>query len=324
MNELAVCLTYLYYVDEQSAEYMPITYTIYSESGGIHKTTWTANLAEAHARQGFDVLVIDLDHQAANLTYLFDVEEGRDDPDADNLVRHVLGRPDGDFEDLIRSTEEGVDVLPAHNMLEEFTELLLQRERFEENMGDEFNRYEQLYNVLWEENDVQDDYDVVIIDPNARAEIMLYNAIYATRTLVAPSKPAGKGNKSLEGLAGLLESMSENLSIDVGVAAVILSGAGTTSTHTRYIEEMEDEYGIAATIGERQSMMDEMWDAQGTAFKVVEEGWHNGEPGSRRLREREVETLETILGIANYLTDEFGAEPPQKPSLNIEDTEVVS
>lgn len=303
---------------------MPITYTVYSESGGIHKTTWTANLAKAHARQGFDVLVIDLDHQAANLTYLFDVEEGRDDPDADNLVRHILGRPNGPFGELIHSTDENIDILPAHDMLEEFTELLLQRERFEENMGDDFNRYEQLYNVLWKQNDVQEDYDVVIIDPNARAEIMLYNAIYATRTLVAPSKPAGKGNKSLEGLSGLLESMGENLGIDVGVAAIILSGAGSTSTHNRYIEEMEEEYGIAATIGERKSMMDEMWDAQGSAFKVVEEGWHNGQKSTRRLRDREVETLETILEIANYLTDEFGVEPPQEPELNLEDTGVVS
>ncbi|WP_254547132.1 ParA family protein [Halomarina pelagica] len=303
---------------------MPITYTVYSESGGIHKTTWTANLAAAHARQGFDVLVIDLDHQAANLTYLLDVEEGRDDPDADNLVRHVLGRPGGDFEDLIRSTDEGIDVLPAHDMLEEFTELLLQRERFEENMGDDFNRYEQLYNVLWKENDVQKDYDVVIIDPNARAEIMLYNAIYATRTLVAPTKPAGKGNKSLDGLSGLLESMSEHLGIDVGVAAVILSGAGGTSTHRRYIDQMEDEYGIAAAMGKRESMMDEMWDAQGTAFKVVEEGWHNGEKGTRRRRDREVESLETILEIAGYLAAEFGVEPPHEPTLTIEGTEVLS
>ncbi|GGL44118.1 hypothetical protein GCM10009037_29420 [Halarchaeum grantii] len=209
-------------------------------------------------------------------------------------------------------------------MLEEFTELLLQREQFEENMGDEFNRYEQLYKVLWEKNNVQKDYDVVIVDPNARAEIMLYNAIYATRTLVAPTKPAGKGNKSLEGLAGLLESMSENLGIDVGVAAVILSGASSTSTHKRYIDEMEEEYGVAATVGSRESMMDEMWDAQGTAFKVVEEGWHNGEPGARRLRDREVETLETILEIADYIVDEFDVEPPKEPSLNIEETEVTS
>lgn len=301
---------------------MPITYTVYSESGGIHKTTWTANLAEAHARQGFDVLVIDLDHQAANLTYLFDVEEGRDDPDADNLVRHVLGRPSGSFEDLIHSTDEGIDVLPAHDMLEEFTELLLQRERFEENMGDSFNRYEQLYKILWDENNVQENYDVVIVDPNARAEIMLYNAIYATRTLVAPSKPAGKGNKSLDGLSGLLESMSENLDIDVGVAAVILSGVGNTSTHRRYVEQMEDEYGIAAAMGKRESMMDEMWDAQGTAFKVVEEGWQNGEKGARRLREREIESLETILEIADHLAAEFGVEPPEEPNVDME--EVVS
>ncbi|WP_331232415.1 ParA family protein [Natronorarus salvus] len=303
---------------------MPITYTVYSESGGIHKTTWTANLAEAHARQGFDVLVIDLDHQAANLTYLFDVDKGRDDPDADNLVRHVLGRPNGDFEDLIHSTDEGIDVLPAHDMLEEFTVLLLQRERFEDKMGDGFNRYEQLYNVLWKETNVQKDYDVIIIDPNARAEILLYNAIYATRTLVAPSKPAGKGNKSLDGLSGLFESMSENLGIEVGVAAVILSGVGATSTHNRYGDQMEEEYGIAASIGKRESMMDEMWDAQGSAFKVVEEGWHNGEKGTRRLREREVESLETILEIADHLTTEFGVEPPKGPTLNIEETEVVS
>lgn len=301
---------------------MPITYTVYSESGGIHKTTWTANLAEAHARQGFDVLVIDLDHQAANLTYLFDVEEGRDDPDADNLVRHVLGRPSGSFEDLIHSTDEGIDVLPAHDMLEEFTELLLQRERFEENMGDSFNRYEQLYKILWDENNVHENYDVVIVDPNARAEIMLYNAIYATRTLVAPSKPAGKGNKSLDGLSGLLESMSENLNIDVGVAAVILSGVGNTSTHRRYVEQMEDEYGVAAAMGKRESMMDEMWDAQGTAFKVVEEGWQNGEKGARRLREREIESLETILDIADHLAAEFGIEPPEEPTVDVE--EVVS
>lgn len=298
---------------------MPITYTIYAESGGIHKTTWAANLAEAHNRQGFDVLVIDLDHQAGNLTYLFDVGDSRQDPEADNLVRHVLDRPSGSFDRLIRSTSEGFDVIPAHDMLEEFTELLLQRERFEDNMGDTFNRYEQLYNVLWNQNDIQESYDVVIIDPNARAENMLYNAIYATRTLVAPTKPSGKGNRSLDGLGDLLASMSDNLEIDVGVAAVVLSGVANTNTHDRYASEMEDEYGVAAVLGERRSMMDEMWDAQGTAFKVVEEGWKDGEKGTRRLRDREVKTLKTIIDIANHIAAEFDLEPPEEPTLAVEE-----
>lgn len=297
---------------------MPIAYTVYSESGGIHKTTWTANLAAAHARQGFDVLVIDLDHQAANLTYLFDVGGGRDDPDADNLVRHVLDRPNGSFEGLIRETEEGVDVLPAHDMLEDFTELLLQRERFEEDMGDEFNRYEQLHRVLWRENKIQEDYDVVLIDPNARAENMLFNAIYATRTLVAPTKPAGKGSKSLDGLDDLLGGMADDLGIDVGVAAVILSGVSDTSTHQRYVGEIEADYGVAASVRDRESMMDEMWDARGSAFRVVEEAWHDGNKGERSVRDREVDTLESVIEIADHVADEFGVEPPRQPQLERE------
>lgn len=300
---------------------MPVAYTVYSESGGIHKSTWTANLAAAHARQGFDVLVIDLDHQAANLTYLFDVGEGRDDPDADNLVRHVLGRPNGPFEDLIRSTEEGVDVLPAHDLLEEFTELLLQRERLEEGMGDEFNRFDQLHRVLWQENSIQDDYDVVLVDPNARAENMLFNAIFATRTLVAPTKPAGKGSKSLDGLDGLLQGMANNLGIDVGVAAVILSGVSDTATHQRYVAKIESDYGVAASVRDRESMMDEMWDARGSAFKVVEEQWLDGTPGERGIRDREVATLESVLEIASHVTDEFGVEPPQEPELQLKEVQ---
>lgn len=296
---------------------MPIAYTVYSESGGIHKSTWTANLAAAHARQGFDVLVIDLDHQAANLTYLFDIELGRDDPDADNLVRHVLDRPNGEFDELIRSTDEGVDVLPAHDMLEEFTELLLQRERFEQDMGDEFNRYEQLHRVLWDENHIHEDYDVVLVDPNARAENMLFNAIYATRTLVAPTKPAGKGSKSLDGLDGLLQGMADGLGIDVGVAAVILSGVSDTATHQRYVEEIESDYGVAASVRDRESMMDEMWDARGSAFKVVEQEWLDGEPGKRGIRDREVATLESVIEIASHVTDEFDVEPPRQPELHI-------
>ena len=45
-----------------------LTYTTYSEAGGVGKTTLTANLADAHTQQGRDVLVIDLDPQEGSLT----------------------------------------------------------------------------------------------------------------------------------------------------------------------------------------------------------------------------------------------------------------
>lgn len=213
---------------------------------------------------------------------------------------------------------EGVDVLPAHDMLEDFTELLLQRERFEEDMGDEFDRYAQLHRVLWQENQIHEDYDVILIDPNARAENTLFNAIYATRTLIAPTKPAGKGSKSLDGLDDLLGGMADDLGIDVGVAAVILSGVSDTSTHQRYVKEIEDDYGVAASVRDRESMMDEMWDARGSAFRVVEEEWLDGSPGERGVRDREVDTLGSVIEIADHVADEFGVEPPKQPRIDIE------
>lgn len=98
-----------------------ITAVVYSESGGTYKTTMTANIAVALERMGQNTLVLDLDPQEGNLTSLFDVGVNRSDPEADNLVKHILDMLDGDFHDLIETTDEGVDIIPSHDMLGDFT-----------------------------------------------------------------------------------------------------------------------------------------------------------------------------------------------------------
>lgn len=65
-------------------------YSVYSEAGGVAKTTTAANCAVAHARHGFDILAIDLDPQNASLTYLFGVDDGRDDGRPIDLERFSL------------------------------------------------------------------------------------------------------------------------------------------------------------------------------------------------------------------------------------------
>ncbi|ERJ04635.1 Spo0A activation inhibitor protein, partial [Halorhabdus tiamatea SARL4B] len=94
-----------------------LAYTVYSEAGGVGKTTLAANLAKADVRAGRDVLVIDLDTQEASLSYLLDVDDDRNDEQADSLLRHMVERPRGEFTDLIKSSE-GIDIIPAHNILE--------------------------------------------------------------------------------------------------------------------------------------------------------------------------------------------------------------
>ncbi|WP_049892829.1 ParA family protein [Natronococcus jeotgali] len=310
-----------------------ITAVVYSESGGTFKTTTTANLAVSLERMGLDVCAIDLDPQEGNLTTLFDVGEHRSDPDADNLVKHVLEMPDGAFEDLIETSDEGVDVIPSHDMLGDFTSNLEQKIAYETGMKnmtkEEFPRYELLYDLLWNEQQLHEQYDAVLIDPNARAEDLLYNAIYAMRTLVAPVKPAGKGNLSLDGLEELVTNMETQLGIEVGLSCVVPSGVGQTNAHQQYSKRFKntDNYATPVAIPDRESLMDTMWEARGSAYKVIEERWKTfekdgemvSEPGQRRIRDRELETARDIYELAAFIASEtFDAEIDSELVLDIE------
>ena len=311
-----------------------ITAVVYSESGGTYKTTMTANVAVALERMGLNTLVLDLDPQEGNLTSLFDVGKHRHEPEADNLVKHILEMPDGDFRDLIETTAEGVEIVPSHDMLGDFTSNLEQKISYEtgmQNMSrEEYPRFELLYELLWNKQKLNEKYDAILIDPNARAEDLLYNAIFALRTLIAPVKPAGKGNLSLEGLDELVGNMREQLGIDIGLSCVVPSGVGQTNAHQQYQEQFKNTEAFATpvTIGNRESLMDAMWEARGSAFKVVEERWktfeRNGEmvsePGQRRIRDREIETLRKLYELAEFIaTDTFGEEVDPVLELNVKD-----
>ena len=311
-----------------------ITAVVYSESGGTYKTTMTANIAVALERMGLDTLVVDLDPQEGNLTSLFDAGDRRSDPDADNLVKHVLDMPDGEFDDLIETTEEGVDILPSHDMLGDFTSNLEQKISYETGMKnmtrEEYPRFELLYDLFWETEQLHEKYDAVLIDPNARAEDLLYNAIFALRTLVAPVKPAGKGNLSLEGLEELVGNMENQLDIEIGLSCVVPSGVGQTNAHQQYQDQFEntDAFDTPVTIGNRESLMDAMWEARGSAFKVVEQRWKTferegemvSEPGQRRVRDRELETLRRLYELAWFIaTETFDADVEPVQELDIRD-----
>ena len=311
-----------------------ITAVIYSESGGTYKTTMTANVAVALERMGLNTLMLDLDPQEGNLTSLFDAGENRSDPDADNLVKHILDMPDGDFHDLIERTEEGVDIIPSHDMLGDFTSNLEQKISYETGMKnmsrEEYPRFELLHDLLWKTQELHKEYDAILIDPNARAEDLLYNAIFALRTLVAPVKPAGKGNLSLEGLEELVGNMERQLDIEIGLSCVVPSGVGQTNAHKQYQQQFENtaEFATPVSIGNRESLMDAMWEARGSAFKVVEERWKTfekdgqmvSEPGQRRVRDREVDTLRSLYELAWFIaTTTFDADVDPVLELDIED-----
>ena len=279
-----------------------LSYTIYSEAGGVGKTSLTANLAVAHARAGLNVLTVPLDPQDGDLSRLLGIDGNRADTDADNLVRHMINSPCGSFEDLVRSAE-GVDVVPEHNLLSDLSDHLAREQSKAEDLGDAYNIYAQLQRVL-RKADIDKKYDVLICDPPATESDHLYNAIYATRNLVIPLEPSWKGQASVEGLAELATNFADQLSINVGVLGAIPNGVKNTSDQREILDNIE--FPTPETIGDRTSLMEGCWKRQCSAFRYVQE--HRD-----RRRDYEIETLAQFDRLARFLEAEDGVDAPSPP-----------
>jgi cellulose biosynthesis protein BcsQ len=278
-----------------------LTYTPVSEAGGVGKTTTAATLAVSHARTGHDVLAIDMDTQNGSLTYFFGPEYDRRDPEVDNLVRHLVGRPKGDFHDLAHEVEHGVDLLPSHNMLEDLHEFLLNEKNQAEKLGESYSMYHQLHRVL-RDADVRDAYDVIIVDSAGKAGPILYNALVAVRNVVIPFEATAKGQESIDGLDDLVDGLEENIGVDIGVLAVVPMGYKETRDQRDILADLRQSgFPVPVVIGERGSLIEGCWKQQCSPYTYVEQ--HRD-----RKRDYELETLEQFDELARHLEQEAGLE----------------
>ncbi|WP_226042718.1 ParA family protein [Natrinema sp. DC36] len=283
-----------------------IPYTVWSEAGGVGKTTLVANLSRAHVNRGQKVLVIDMDPQDGGLTHHFGLDDDKGSADADNLVMHMIGRPRGDFGDLVRSSE-GVDVIPSHNMLGTLDDLLSKAQELEEDTNPdpeyEFEKERQLRRVLVDAG-VPSEYDVIMIDPPASEGQHLYNAVYATGNLLIPFEPSPKGERSVQGLRDVINGFEDELGdIDVGVIGTVPNKLSGTNINQKYLDALKDEgLPIApVSIGERGSMLGEAWDNQVSIYELAENDSY------RDLRDYEQPTIEKFDELAEYITEQFAA-----------------
>jgi len=276
-----------------------LTYTPVSEAGGVGKTTTAATLAVSHARAGHDALAIDMDTQNGSLTYLFGPEYDRGDSQVDNLVRHLVGRPKGSFQNLAHEVEHGVDLIPSHNMLEDLHEFLLNEKNQAEKLGESYSMYHQLHRVLREAN-VRDEYDVVIIDSAGKAGPILYNALVAVRNVVIPFEATAKGQESIEGLDDLVEGLESSIGVDVGVLAVVPIGYKDTRDQREILTDLrEGGFPVPVVVGERSSLFEGCWKQQCSPYRYIEK--HRS-----RRRDYELETLEQFDELARHLEREAG------------------
>lgn len=292
-----------------------ISYALWSEAGGVGKTALAVNLAAAHRRHGQKTLLVDLDPQNGGASHHLGVDDERSDPDVDNLVRHLIDRPKGEFSNLVRETTHGLHVVPSHNMLDSLETNLQRAQEMEQDMGGRFVKELQLRRVFGDAG-VPEEYDVVVVDPPATGGQHVYNAVAATGNVVIPLELSPKGEQSLYGLEDTVSNLEAEVDTEVGVVAVVPNKVRRTRVRDKYEAALNElDYPVSPVmIPVREAMLNGAWDAQTTAFDFV---------SNNKRADREHDTLRAFDELSRFVSAQYGVELTAE-DLSVDEREVVA
>lgn len=226
---------------------MVLPITVYNQKGGQAKSTVTRDLAAVFAELGLDVLIVDFDSQDKSVSNYLGVDGDKREPDADHIARHLINQPKGDLADLIKTVPDtGIDVIPSHKQFGDVDDYLdRHREYLEPTKGAnwEYPRYKRFFQVL-QDSAINDNYDVMLVDPNAKADEAYYLALYATRNLVIPAEPNRAGYESIEAVKRSAEQFADSMGISISTLATVpmFGSPGQNKLHTKFINKIHDEY----------------------------------------------------------------------------------
>lgn len=174
---------------------------VYHNKGGVGKTTTVVNLAAALSKQGKRVLVIDLDSQA-NTTFavgLVKFDDEVNDSLKEKNILHLLGSeeffPIKEVAQTAEFCSPAIDVVPSHIDL----------------MGAEndLNSLDYSRMILIQKlNEVQQNYDIVIIDTPPSLNLYARIALIAADFLIIPSDLKPFANQGLNNVKGLIRDIN--------------------------------------------------------------------------------------------------------------------
>jgi len=164
------------------------TIAVYSSKGGVGKTATTVNLAFTSSRDGYRVLLCDMDSQGA-ASYYYRIKPKK----KFNRSRLL----NGEFYDFIRGTDFPLlDLLPAHFSFRNL-DIAINDERKEE-------KRQVLASLL---APLADQYDYVILDCPPNVTVLSENIITAADCVVVPVVPTTLSLLALEQLLKLCKKV---------------------------------------------------------------------------------------------------------------------
>lgn len=263
-----------------------VTLTVWSESGGVGKTTTALNLAAALGQDGYDVLVVDLDPQPASLTDHAGYPEQKN-ADIDTTIVDVLLNDAVELAD-IRIEDELFDLIPAHESLASLESTV----RAEQISMAEFLLRSALESVT-------DEYDFILIDPPATLNLLVDNALIASGNILIPMEMTRKGQRSVEGVVETVEALETQLQraqpeFTLNVIGILPNKVSGSKLNQEVQASFEDaDIKLLPVTIPNYNVLEQAWNAQLDIFRFAD----HDEYGLRPYQEQLLEAYRDLAAI---------------------------
>ncbi len=199
--------------------------SVINQKGGVAKTTTSLNVAASWAKQGKNVLLIDLDPQASATRSIFG------DQDFDKTIYDVIINRVTPEETVVRSENFGIDVIPSEIMLS----------GVDIQIAAHFGRERVLKKKL---ESIKKKYDAILIDCPPSLGLLTINALMASRDIVIPICPEYFSAKGIDLILETLKNLQTGLGHRVGVRGIVITRYKDRKIAREVIEKIKAEYGV--------------------------------------------------------------------------------
>ena len=193
------------------------------DKGGVGKTTTVAHLGVALADEGHQVCLLDLAGKQGDLTKHFGLwaQVRKEDDDWPNITTVFQDEWDAIAEQLsdavdqlVVSTDEGPDLIPAHEGLDGLESLLGSID----DPGERYSRLDHFLAVY-----LEDRYDVVLLDLPGSTSNIAYNGLWAARHVIAPVRAGPFEQEQTTQLQSDLNEIQTGQQIDIALTLLVVN-----------------------------------------------------------------------------------------------------
>lgn len=185
--------------------HQPVTLALTNQKGGVGKTTTAVNLSTILARRGYRVLLVDMDPQGNATSSL-----GIDKRELDQTVYDILIDDQPASELIFPDVRPNLDLLPSNSSLS----------GAEVELVDLDERAYRLRDAL---SEIEDHYDLIVIDCPPSLGLLTVNALSAADVVVVPIQCEYLALEGLGQLISTIDLVKRSLNHGLDVAGVLMT-----------------------------------------------------------------------------------------------------